>query len=237
MPSQLSDVQIFNMALTRIGSTQVVTSFTQATNEAALANVWYYTCRDYLLRAFAWPWAQVWAQLTQVSAAGVPANAEWNYSYRYPADCMTIRRLMRQPASYSTVSPPIYSNNVATQAVPYPPPWTHGDADPYPVLYAVSNDVNGRLIVTNTASAWIQYTQAVTDPTQFPQDFADLLAWRVASELAMALARSDERRAYCVQMYQRAYVLATARSLNEQQATQPYVDYNAESVRARGTWD
>ena len=64
----LSVVDICNVALTRIGSTQRITAITPPfnTNEAAQCALFYPQCRDELLRDFPWPWASAYVELTQV---------------------------------------------------------------------------------------------------------------------------------------------------------------------------
>lgn len=233
MANPLSDVQICNLALSRIGIQQVILSLNPPDNSvsAAQCSLWYGFCRDYLLRAFAWPWAIQWAALTQVSITGTPANWEWDYSYRWPVDCLTVRRIMPQPQPTTGTTPPIFPNIPLFSA--FSRLWKHEDVNSQPVLYGMSSDASGKLIVTNLPNAWIEYSQAVTDSTQFAQDFASLLAWRLAMELSMTLARSDDRRAVCEKQFSLEWVTATARALNEKQASQSAIDDPSEFIRYR----
>ena len=232
MSSPLSDVQLYNMSLAQVGITQVITAPTDQSNEALQFNVWYYFCRDLLVREFAWPTVFQTAALNQVSVTGTPASAEWLYSYRWPTDCLTVRRIMCQP-NPSPTAPPIFPSqpllNTQSQL------WKHEDVNSNPVLYSFSCDVSGRLIMTNEPNAWIQYSQYLSDPTQFAQDFAFLLMWRVAMMIAMPLGRTDDRRAYCERMFKDQWLLVTSRAKNEIQASQA-IDFQSEFIQARGTF-
>lgn len=218
-------IQICNQALSRIGCAQTITSLADSRPEAVQCNLWYAQCRDAMLRDFRWPWATTYAALNQVSANTAAVNQEWVYSYRYPTDCLLIRRLLYLPDSpvALTSQPPVF---------PLPLMWRQ-DADPYPIPFEVGQDDDGKLIYTDQINAWIKYTVAVTDPTQFPQDFASVLAWRLATELAYSLATSDSRREYALKQYRDELATSRANALNEEQRDNPYTTWNSEFIRAR----
>jgi hypothetical protein len=229
MTAPLSATTICNMALTRIGSTQLITSLADQTNEGFQATLWYDQSREALLRDFAWPWSMKYGQLAQVSTTGTPPNAEWQYSYRYPTDCLLVRRLTGTPTA--PTSPPL--TTLPTTFLNDPSPWLREDGDAYPVPFEIGHDDDGRLIYTDLYLASIKYVADVSDPTQFSNDFASLLAWRIAVEFAYGLAISDTRRKVAQEMYENELMKARAQALNEAQRDQPYVDYNSEFVRAR----
>lgn len=227
--SVLSDVQIFNQALSHVGSQRQLASFADNGSEAALANLWYGPCRDWCLRSFEWPWATVFAPLAQVSAVGVRANQAWNFSYRTPADCLYVQRLLWTPLP---PQPPL--TTAAPALVSYERTTARRDDNPYPIQFGVGSDANGGLIYTDKANASVEYTQAITDPTLFPQDFAFMLAWYIAANIAMPLAKSNERRTECMQNFMHEWSNSRARALNEKQRANPYNSLEAsESIRAR----
>ncbi len=234
MSSPLSDVQIANMALTRLGSSQQITAFTDSSNEAAQASLWYAPSRDQLLAEAWWPWATVWAALSQVSVAGTPANREWTLSYRFPTDGLVIQRVDCPPAQPLPSGVPIFPPPIG---MPSWPSWStmfsQDDADPTPAPFGIGSDSTGKLIYSNLPNAWARYTQAVSDPSQFAPDFADLFVWKLAKEMGFALSRSDERRTYCQKMFEVTYQRVLARHLNEAQRNEPYVQYNSEFIRER----
>lgn len=237
----IADTVIANMALTRIGSTQIIQSLDttiDTSNEAQQCALWYFLDRDAELTDWPWPFASKYIALNQVSTTGIPANPEYIYSYRYPSDCLNVRRIVcGQVVTNAQVTPPLTtapSSQVFQNLVPY-----RQDGDPYPWPFEVGSDTTGKLIYTDAPTAWIRYTRLVTDAAIFSRDFVDMLAWRVAMDL-YGLARSDERRSACEKMYERTKLLARARALNESQNSQPLIQYNAESLRARfvggGNW-
>lgn len=237
MANPPSDVQIANMALMRVGVTQTLVSaaggqFTDQSATAQIMNVWYWQDRDAELTEYPWPWASKYVPLAQVSAQQIPANPEWGVSYRYPTDCLAVRRIVcgRVVTNAVPVPPQTTAN---PPVVPFVPAYYRADGDAYPWPFEIGSDVLGRLVYTNAANAWIKYTYGVTDPTQYASDFADLLAWRVAVDVGFALARDDKRRDLCIKMYEQRKMEVRSRFMNEDQNSQPFIDYNSETIRAR----
>lgn len=239
----ISEVSICNMALARIGSTQTITSFGDDSNEAQQCLFFYPQDRDALLADFPWPWAEGYAQLAQVAGPeinGQLANSQWSRSFRYPADCIKMRRLIDTQPAPGTIPP--QTTGIST-VYPYQnQPWHRAVGQPYPLSYGESADSEGRLIMTDFvgigSGLTAVYTRAVADPTQMTADFADLLAWRLAVDLSMGLAFSDTKRQLAEQMYERMVRKARASEMNAQQSDIPYVSYQSEMIRARwgSTW-
>jgi hypothetical protein len=237
VPNTPSDVDICNMALTRIGSTQQIQSITSppyTDTETAQCALWYPLCRDELMTMFAWPWLSRYAVLAQVNTPGTRANNEWLYSYRYPTDCLSIERITSSPVNPAVLSVPLTSQPTVYPTVVTPELRMDGDA--YPVPFRIGSDSSGRLIYTDQIGAAVKYRSAGTDPTQFSIDFAMLLAWRLAMELSYGLARSDERRKHAEEMFSREMLSVAARMRNENQDDGPYITNQAEGVRARQGW-
>lgn len=233
MPDPAGVVQLCNIALARIGSTQVITSLdpvSDSSNEAAQCAIFYSFCRDELLRKFPWPWASTYATLAQVNLDGVAANAEWQYSYRYPPDCLFAVRLISTPGGNTTVPPQTTGPLIAAPS-PYFP--DRSDTNPYPNPFSMGQDDDGPLILCDIVNPTLKYTTALTDPTRFPADFTDALAWRLAMELAYGLAISDNRREFANKKFDLVWPGVMARAYNESQNDQPFVDFNSEFIRSR----
>lgn len=229
MPTPLSDIQVCNWALSRIGSTQTITSFVEDSNESKQCALFYGSCRDELLRSFTWPWATKYIQLTQVSDIGVQANPEWGVSYRYPTDCLFIVRLIAY-LQQSQTSPPPTTGPIVQVPVFFP---DRSDTNPNPLPYSIGQDADGLLIYTDCVNVWAKYTEAVTDPLRFSMDFAMLLAWRLAMELSYGLAISDSRREMAIKMYTDGLMRVRANAMNESQNDSPWISYQSQFVRAR----
>ncbi len=216
---------ICNMALTRIGSTQSITSLDDGSNEANQCKIWYPQSRDVLLADYPYPWAEAYLVLDQVGGPeinGQQANAQWTRSYRYPSDCIKVRRLVPTPIAISPVQPPQTTAPV-THFANYDQPWKRPEGQPCPITFGIGHDVAGRLIMTDffgtNAGLTAVYTAAVEDPTQMAPDFVDALAWRLAAELAMALSFSDAKREWAHKEYEKHARTARATAMNEMQGS------------------
>ncbi len=225
-------VQIYNLALSRIGVAQTVSSITETSDSATQCNIWYPQCRDALLRDFTWPWAQAFAPLAQISTSGEWANAQWLFSYRYPANCLTARKVSVTRTNAALDNIPLTPVSSLSSYV-YQAPGLREDGDPQPYPFAIGHDTDGRLIYCMIPNATLWYTMAVEDTTQFAPDFTSLLAWRLAKEIAYSLAVSDSRREYASKEYDRELRLTRANALNESQSDQPLIIMQSEVARAR----
>src|SRR5690606_28194143 len=104
---------------------------------------------------------------TRIVALGLveeEPNSEWGYSYRYPSDCLMVRRFITgiQPDTQETKIP-----------------------------YRVIGDDDGLLILTNEDEAEIEYTIRATDTLRYPPDFEMALSFRLASYIAPRITGGD----------------------------------------------
>lgn len=177
---------VVNDALKRIGYKLRVASLYDGSEAAGLALDIYGQTRDVLMRDGDWQFVErnVNAALLKSAPPGgyFPPNAwtpaayppvPWLYSFTFPSDCLKIRALKQQPLF------PI-------------------NADPQPVLYSVLND-NGyatptRVIVCNIPNPILVYAGRVTNPLDWPVDFAESLSAALARRLAPSLGNLDVER-------------------------------------------
>ncbi|HID9280214.1 TPA: hypothetical protein ACXIZC_002790 [Serratia marcescens] len=185
-----SVIQICNVALGRLGNSRVIASLTEKSKEAAACNLFYEDCRDAVLADFPWRFATKRVALADLGIE----QPDWQYSYRYPVDCMRI---------VAIVSPDGQRFVMPDQRVPY----------------EVGSDVDGtgRLIVTNLPKAWLRYVSKVTDPNMFDAEFRDALAWRLAAEIAMQITGDANMGNRAEQKYQLTISSAATLSMNETQ--------------------
>lgn len=190
-----SKTQVLNVALGRIGSTkQVANIATDRSKEAILARLFFDDEVAFILRDFPWPFATAYVALALVAGgSGTPANNDWQYSYRYPSDCVFARR-------------------IATTA-------GRNNANPPP--FRVGRDSQGKLIYTNEATPTLEYTMLVTDTAEFDGMFTSMLAWRLGADLAPGSSRIGGMVDKCMNAYEFEKSKATARSLNEGQQEEP----------------
>lgn len=186
-----TETQIGNLALTRAGITQYLTDLdTDTSNDAAALRAVFDLERDFVLRDYPWPWARKHATLELLSTN---PNSDWLYSYRYPADCVLVRRLVTALGRQETDPPP----------------------------FSVGRDGSTRAIFTNEASAKAEYTLQVTAAEDFDSIFVSMFAWRLASELALSRARSPELATTCLQAYAAERAQAITKAAAEAQHTLP----------------
>lgn len=213
-----SEVSIGNMALSRVGSSAMITSFSATgTQEQRGCNLWYAACRNELLESFPWAFAARVVTLAEVADA---APGGWTYAYRYPANCAQVLVVTDENGMRSPVAQPLFTAAMMNPAMlPDPAPWQ------------VHADDAGRLILTDVqdAVAWIVTYE--TDPTKFNAHFASALAWRIAGELVGFLRADPRFYSLTQQGLTGALSMARANVLNEQQ---PDPARASPSILARG---
>lgn len=178
-------VMIWNMALSRLKSSEQVSSDTDVTPTANWCRLWYDHCLDTVLRDFDWPFASRRVALADV---GSPST-NWEYAYAYPSDCVKVRALV-----------------VEGDRNPKPP-------DRY--QYEIANNGSMRIIQTDTEIAELLYTARITDTTLFDPHFVSALVANLACELAMPVTGKAEYADRARQYYMVALDQAIARAMNE----------------------
>lgn len=181
-----SEVKIANLALFRIGASQTIISFDEGSQEADAAALIYDEMRDEVLRRYPWDFARRSVTLALVEEN---PNVEWQYSYRYPNDCLFARYISSASVDNRT--------------------------DPVP--YQLAGDSQGRLIWTDQEQAVLQYTARIEDPVLFDPMFASALSWRMAMEFARVIARNPMAIRDATIMYNQAIDEAEAMEANESQ--------------------
>jgi len=200
MPSKTA---ICNIALSHLGhGVEIQDVETERTAEAAACRRFYEQARDGVLRDFPWPFAR---RTVSPGLIEEDPNSEWDYGYRYPADCLIVRRVLSD---------------------------TRNDSRQSRVPYVIGRDDGGVVIYTDRPDAEVEYTSLVEDPLQFPAEFTEALTFLLASLIAPRVTAGDPfklgRRAF--ELYVWAVNKARLQASNEDQ-----VDEQPESefIRAR----
>ncbi|MFW2972620.1 hypothetical protein ACN6UB_19430 [Serratia marcescens] len=185
-----SVIQICNVALGRLGNSRVIASLTEKSKEAAVCSMFYEDCRDAVLADFPWRFATKRVALADLDIE----QPDWQYSYRYPVDCLRIVAIV-SPDGERFITP--------ERRVPY----------------EVGSDENGtgRLILTDLPKAWLRYVTRVTDPNMFDAEFRDALSWRLAAEINMQITGDASLGNRAEQKYQLTISSASTLSMNETQ--------------------
>lgn len=191
-----SEVEICNLALTRIGHVTIA-SLTESSKAATLCNLHYHPTRKSTLRAH--PWNFAIRRATLALSATTP-NHEFTYRHALPTDCLKVIR-----TSWET------SEGVSGAAV-YGFPGVHGYAGE-PVPYTIE----GRYLLCNEDTAKIEYIADITDTTTFDELFTDVLAQRIAAEICLALTDNATAAKSMWDVY--ATKLAEARTVDATEGT------------------
>lgn len=182
--------EIANIALSHLGVGREIANIeTENSQEANACRRFYDIAREQVLRDFNWPFATKEAALGLVSSN---PTTEWTYSYRYPSDCLKLRRIFSG-----------LRNDTRQSRVPF----------------KLVRDDAGRLIYTDQIDAFMEYTYSETDASRFTPDFVQALACRLAAYMAPRLTSGDPfkmgERAY--KLYIVEITRAQASADNEQQ--------------------
>lgn len=186
-----SKTHIVNLAAMNAGLSKLVNNIeTEQTPLAILARLVWDDERLYVLRDFPWPEARSYAALGLVSGTQtVPANNDWTYAYRYPADAVAVRRLTFPGSRTTSLRMP----------------------------FRIGRDTGGKLILTDIPDAEAEYTVDLTDPTQFDPMFVQMFVWRLTARFAVPLSRIPQAAVYAMQMYEVEKSKAWRAALNESQ--------------------
>lgn len=161
-----TEVDICNLALSRVRASEIG-SFDENSAEAIQCRILYPMIRDQILTSYAWHFAKVVRALS-LTASDSP---EWSYVYDHPNDCLRIHYVFDEKSYRGQVN--ISSRKRIAE---------------YRIPYEVGSGSNGsRVIMCNMEGASISYTKAITDARLFDPLFINLLAWQLASELAIPL--------------------------------------------------
>lgn len=191
---------VVNMALSRVGiSARIANVATEMTQAAITARSHILEDTNQVLRDFDWPFATRYANLVLVAGtATVPAESDWQYSYRAPNAMMKARRLVNQAGNRRTY-------------------------DPNPPKFRIGSDSIGPLIYTNELATTamplaLEYTIRQLCPALYGDSlFRDALAWKFAFSMAPVLSKDTKKQEYCRQMYERAIAHAKVPAAQEQQ--------------------
>lgn len=191
-----SEIEICNMALSRIGNSRFINSLSEKSKEAEQCNLHFGHCRDAVLSDFPWNFASKRVALADTNNP----PPDWKFAYSYPTDCLKAIAIIQSGQKY---------------------PQPHNAIN---FLVGSDADGTGKLIYCDQQQAWLQYVASVTDVNMFDSLFIDALAWRLAGELARPLASNAGIGNEAFQMYTMAIASAGAHSLDESSEPNDYMD-------------
>jgi hypothetical protein len=175
-------IDIVNRGLSKLGGMRI-TSLEDPAEDARLADSLYVPVRDAEISAHAWNFAKTRVMLP--AEAGKPAFG-WEHQYELPADCLRV-----------------------LQAGPWPAAVMSGLINHDTSAYAVE----GRRLLSNHGPALnLIYLRREEDTGFYPPEFVEVLACKLAVEMAESLTGSNSKRQLAWNEYEQA--LRLARRLN-----------------------
>lgn len=198
-----SKTDICNLALSHLGiSKEIANVTTEQSAEAKACRRFYDVARQAVLKDYSWPFASKYFVLNLIEEN---PNDEWDFLYRYPNDCLLIRRILSG---------------------------VRDDTEASKINYKIAQDNSGQVIYTDKENAEIEYTIDTTNEDIFPSDFVLALSFRLAAYMAPRLTAGDPFNlgAKAFQAYQIEVNRASANAFNEDKSVAPR---DTDSIAAR----
>lgn len=199
-----TDTAVANQALTRIGHTRLLQSTDDPGPEAATVRAHLTDMADAVLEDFPWPFATRTVALPLLAAA----RNGWEYAYSVPADFLYAQALDVEGTRPDALT--------AATRVPY--------------TIEANDAADGLVLLTDAEDAVLRYTARVPLGV-FSAQAADALAWRLASELALALPKDVNKARAMLAMYESALARAHTSQLRQGQDAPPPLP---RSISSRG---
>lgn len=159
-----SKTEIANIAIGHLGYEKEIANVDSENSQYAIALRRYHDLAlEQMLRDFDWSFATKYADLALIEEIDDTVE-EWLYSYRYPVDCLKLRRI------YSGV---------------------RNDSLESKIKYTINGDETGRLIYTDQQDAKAIYTENITAYGRFPSDFLMAFSFKWALYLPNKLLGGD----------------------------------------------
>lgn len=198
-----------NKALGYIGVTELLVDVEDDTTIAAVMSRLYLAgATKECLRGFSWAFATEYADLTWVDgSAAEPANIDWTYAYRLPADCVKLRRVAQR--------------GLKRQGDPNVPAFREGKADDAGrIVFSDYYDPESADLDEPTLP--VEYTKSLGCTLAVADElFVEALAWLMAMKLAPSLSRNKLTAADCRSMHLAKIREAKTEAANEQQRQRP----------------
>lgn len=192
------------MATSHLGVGKEIANIdTEQSEEASACRRFYDVARKSVLADLDWTFATKFAVLGLVEE---DPSDEWDFSYRYPSDCITLRRILSG-----------MRNDTQASRIPF----------------KILKDDAGKLIYTDLESAEIEYTEDVEDPGYFSSEFTIALSFKLASLIAPRLTGGDPFKLKAEMLAQYELELGRAKKKNMNEETRDLLP-ESEFITTRG---
>lgn len=192
-----TETDLCNDALSQLGAA-TITSLGDGSINSNHCQRFYPQLRDARLASHHWNFALTWVQLSPDVTGPI---AGFNFAYTLPADCLKV-------VNYGG-------------ALPSSPPLIMTYNSPYTRIL-VQYKIEGRKLVSNDGTAYIQYLRRITNPDEWSPLFYQGVSSALASKLAMAIPKDEKKAIALMQMAEMTF--ATAMAVDGQEnSIEPYI--------------
>lgn len=183
------DTETCNLALNHLGDGTLLTDpLNQKSEQAIACRTFFPTALTFVLKEFDWGCHRVYKQLSLVEE---DPNADWKYSYRYPADCVMARNIV------TGIRRPL---------------------DEQKIPFTIGLDDVGKLIFTDMYQATLRYTKLNDKSDTWDLDFKLAVSYFLAYLIAPRLktGSSEKLKSQMLAQFQKAMAQAATNSANEE---------------------
>lgn len=205
-----SDIDICNIALSRIGDRATVSSIDPPEGSAQADHCarFYPLARDFALSARAWSFNTI---RTSNDPIYVNPQPGWRFAYAKPNDCLKVLAVVDGQTAYW---------------------WKQSSQVPF--LLETDDLTGAEIILTDLENAVIVYQRRITDSNVFPPQFVSALAWLLASYIAGPIVKGEAGRKAAVTCYQAYSTEIAAASVTNAAQSSRKQGYTPPSMAARG---
>jgi len=195
-----SKIQIVNMSLSHLGMNKI-TSLSQDDPNAIAADTFWEDALNDVYSEHRWPFANVQERLAELTDEIIG----WSYVYAYPNKASMVFY--------------VYDEGTADQKK---------EANEFEVVYIPSS--NKRVICTNIADAYAEYTYKVTDTTLWNAKFTMAFSYKLAAMMAHTLTGDADKGISLLNIYN-AVITDAKRLSHQEKIKKPFRQSSAYDAR------
>jgi hypothetical protein len=188
-----TDVDICNFALGSLGLEPIDALGTDTQSERTCAR-FYAQVRDVYLQEHNWSFTTKTVELTEIDPLP-DGYGRFVYGYEYPSDCLKAQKIRDGESSFA-----------------------------YPFIikdYEAAGPVDAKIILTDLADAYLEYTVALTDPDLFTDIFIEGLYKKLAFQISWPLTQDLRIQKQAFEQFVLADQMAKQYDSSEQMPQRP----------------
>jgi hypothetical protein len=189
----VTDVDICNLALSRLGQAAKVTSITppDGSTEASLCSRFLPMAKNTLQEQHFWNFNTRRAALTL--AASSTETSAWDYAYELPDDLLAPIDVIPSDASDDYSQPGRYIDSSGGNVFPDVDLRSTTNAQYVPIPFTIEVDSTGAMVLyTDLVNATLRYTQFQPNANFYGPTLVEALTWYLTGMLAGALIKGEE---------------------------------------------